>query len=117
MPLSWSLSCNLGFWQSGVLSSRSVMLTKLMGLIVIALVDAGTGKFPRFMNDEDALHKPAVDNTTKTTSFLGSLYGLNPQLPICREFTRLRRWSLVVVTVFGGSHAFAPVLLNTAIGI
>ena len=77
------------------------------------------------MVDEDALHKPSAANRTKTFSFLRSLYGLNPQLPIYREFTRLCHLSPVDTTVLACSLAFArePVLkacadmvLDTAIG-
>jgi hypothetical protein len=126
MPLNRSLIGNLGFSQSGVLSLRSVMLTELTDLIVIAQVDADTAKLQRLVADEDALHKPSVDNRTKTTSFLRSSYGLNPQLPICREFMHLCHSSPVNITVFAGSQAFAHkpvlrafanVLSDTAIGI
>ena len=125
MPLDRGLDSNLGFSQSGVLSSRSVMLTELTDLMAIAPVDADTATLQRLVVDEDALHKPSAANRTKTFSFLRSLYGLNPQLPIYREFTHLCHLSPVDTTVLAGSLAFArePVLracanmvLDTAIG-
>jgi hypothetical protein len=112
MPLDRGVTGNLGFSQSGVLSSRSVMLTELTDLMAIATADADTATLQRLVVDEDALHKPSAANRTKTFSFLRSLYGLNPQLPIYREFTRLCHLSPVDTTVLACSLAFArePVL-------
>lgn len=125
MPLDRGLADKLGFAQSGVLSSRSVMLPELTDLIAIASADAETATLQRLVVDEDALHKPSAANRTKTFSFLRSLYGLSPQLPIYREFTRLCHLSPVETTVLAGSLAFArePVLkacadmvLDTSVG-
>lgn len=115
----------LGFSSGGVLSSRSVMLPELSNLMAIAPAGADTTALQRLVVDEDALHKPSAANRVKTFSFLRNLYGLNPQLPIYREFTRLCHLSPVDTTVLAGTLAFArePVLractdmvLDTTIG-
>jgi len=125
MPLDRGMAGNLGFAQSGVLSSRSVMLPELIDLMAIAPLDADTATLQRLVVDEDVLHKPSAANRAKTFAFLKNLFGLNPQLPIYREFTRLCHLSQVDTTVLAGSLAFArePVLkvcanmvLDTAIG-
>ena len=125
MPLDRGLASNLGFSQSGVMSSRSVMLPELTALMAFAPGDADPETLQRLVVDEDALNKPSAANRTKTFSFLRNLYGLNPQLPIYREFTRLCHLSPVDTTVLAGSLAFARetvlkacanMVLDTAIG-
>ena len=120
-----ALKEKLGFSSGGVLSSRSVMLPELTDLMVMAPADADTATLQRLVVDEDALHKPSAANRAKTFSFLRRLYGLNPQLPIYRDFTRLCHLSPVDTTVLAGSLAFArePILracadmvLETVIG-
>jgi hypothetical protein len=98
---------NLGFSEGGVLSSRSVMLPELTNLMAIAPFEADVATLRRLVVDEDALHKPSAANRTKTFSFLRRLYGLNPQLPIYREFTRLCHLSAAETTALAGSLAFA----------
>ena len=125
MHLDRSVADSLGFSQSVVMSSRSVMLRELRDLVSIAPADSDTLALQRLVVDEDALHKPSAANRIKTFSFLRSLYGLNPHLPIYREFSRLCHLSPVDTTVLAGSLAFSrePVLkacanmvLDTPIG-
>jgi len=101
------------------------MLPELSTLLSVSPAVADTAMLRRLVVDEDVLHRPSAANRTKTFSFLRRLYGLSPQLPIYREFTRLCHLSPVDTTVLAGSLAFArePVLracaemvLDTAIG-
>lgn len=101
------------------------MLPELTALMAVAPTDADAATLQRLVVDEDALHKPSAANRTKTFSFLRRLYGLNPQLPIYREFTRLCHLSPEDTMVLAGLLAFArePVLracadmvLDAAIG-
>lgn len=101
------------------------MLSELSELIEIATVEADLATLHRLVVDEDALHKPSVANRTKTFSYLRRLYGLNPKLPIYREFTRLCHLFPRDTAVLAGSLAFArePLLracanmvFDTAIG-
>ncbi len=112
MPIDRSLTDRLGFSRSGVLSSRSVMLPELRHLMAMAPADSDTATLQRLVVDEDALHKPSAANRIKTFAFLRRLYGLNPQLPLYREFTRLCHLSPNDTTVLASSLAFArePVL-------
>ena len=107
MPFDRGLADKLGFSQSGVLSSRTVMLPEFTGLIALASADADTATLQRLVVDQDALHKPSAANRSKTFSFLRRLYGLNPQLPLYREFTRLCHLSPADTTVLAGMLAFA----------
>jgi hypothetical protein len=102
----------LGFSDSGVLSSRSVMLPELTSLLAMAASDADTETLQRLVIEEDVLHKPSAANRAKTFSFLRRLYSLNPQLPIYREFTRLCHLSPDDTSVLAGTLALArePVL-------
>jgi hypothetical protein len=107
MPLDRGLAGSLGFSESGVLSSRSVMLPELTCVLAIAPADADTATLQCLVVDQDALHKPSAANRVKTFSFLRRLYGLNPKLPLYREFTRLCDLSPADTTVLAGMLAFA----------
>ena len=114
-----------GFADSGVLSSRSVMVPELAALLAVAPPDADIDAFRHLAIDQDALHKASAANRIKTFAFLRGLYGLRPALPIFREFRRLSVLSSVDIPVLAGLLALArePVLracmgmvLGTAIG-
>lgn len=101
------------------------MLPELSALLTIAAADANVDAFKRLAVDEDALHKASAANRLKTFTKLRRLYGLNPVLPIFREFRRLSRLFPSELPVLAGSLAFArePLLrasadmvLNTLIG-
>ncbi|MFZ4624949.1 MAG: hypothetical protein ACOYNF_12020 [Rhodoferax sp.] len=102
----------LGFSDSGVLSSRSVMLPELSSLLTIAPKDAGLAALERLVMEEDALNKASAANRIKTFSFLRRLYGLNLQLPVYREFLRLFQLVPQELPILAGSLALArePVL-------
>lgn len=115
----------LGFSGGGVLSSRSVMLPELAALLNIAPADADMAHLQHLVINEDALHKTSASNRLKTFTFLRRLYGLNPDLPVFREFSRLRQLFPGDSTQLAASLAFArePLLracanfvLETAIG-
>jgi hypothetical protein len=112
MPANPGLAGKLGFSRSGVLSSRSVMLPELRQLMALASADSDIATLQRLVVDEDALHKPSAANRIKTVGVLRNLYGLNLQLPLYREFTRLCHLSPHDTTVLASSLAFArePVL-------
>jgi len=115
----------LGFSSGGVLSSRSVMLSELAQLLKIALDDANQDELQRLVVDEDVLHKTSASNRLKTFVFLRRLYGLTPELPVYREFSRLIKLFPADLNLLAGILAFArePLLracanfvLETAIG-
>lgn len=115
----------LGFSTGGVLSSRSVMLPELNALLTIAPSDADMAHLQHLVVNEDALHKTSASNRLKTFSFLRRLYGLNPDLPVFREFSRLCKLFPGDSTLLASSLAFArePLLrscanfvLDTAVG-
>jgi hypothetical protein len=83
------------------------MLPEFSELIEIAPVEADLATLHRMVVDEDVLHKPSVANRTKTFTYLRRLYGLNPELPIYRELTRLCHMFPRDTAVLVGSLAFA----------
>jgi len=106
----------LGFSDSGVMSSRSVMLPELSQLLNAAHADADTSAFQSLVVEQDILHKPSRANRVKTFSFLKSLYGLNTNQALYREFSRLAKLSPADFLILAGTLAFArePVLRNCA---
>lgn len=102
----------LGFSQGGVLSSRSVMLPELIGLLGVAPSNASLDDFRRLALDDDALHKPSAANRKKTFDFLRRLYALDPRVPLFREAFRLQRLFPKELGAVMGLLAFArePVL-------
>ena len=97
----------LGFSESGVLSSRSVMLPELTTLLAVAPPDANIDTFRRMVVDEDALHKASAANRRKTFAFLARLYGLDPAVAVYREFRRLSLLFPGDLRGFAASLAFA----------
>lgn len=79
----------LGFADSGVISSRSIMMPELSTLMAAAPSDGDLQTYRRLAVEEDALHKASASNRLKTFNKLKLLYALNPGVPIFREFRRL----------------------------
>ena len=106
----------LGFSNSGVMSSRSVMLPELGQLLQAAHTKADTNTIQSLIVDQDVLQKPSAANRLKTFNFLKGLYGLSPTQAIYREFFRLAKLSQSDFSVLAGTLAFArePVLRDCA---
>ena len=81
----------LGFATAGVLSSRSVMLPELTGLLGVGPPIASLAAFRRLAIEDDALHKASAANRKKTFNFLARLYALDPRVALFREALRLQR--------------------------
>lgn len=90
-----------------MLSSRSVMVPELAALLAVAPPDADVEVFRHWAIDQDAMRKASVANRTKTFRFLCSLYGLQPALPIFREFRRLSQLSPGDLPLLAGLLALA----------
>jgi hypothetical protein len=97
----------LGFTESGVISSRSIMLPELSALLTVAPRDADAQTYRRLAVEEDALHKASAANRLKTFNKLKLLYALSPVVPIFREFRRLSLLFPAELPAMAGSLAFA----------
>lgn len=97
----------LGFIDSGVISSRSIMLPELSALLAVAPKDADAPTYRRLVVEEDVLHKASASNRLKTFNKLKLLYALNPAVPVFREFRRLFLLFPSELPVLAGSLAFA----------
>jgi hypothetical protein len=97
----------LGFIDSGVISSRSVMLPELSALLAVAPRDADAQTYRRLAVEEDALHKASAANRLKTFNKLKLLYSLNSAVPIFREFRRLGLLFPAELPAMAGALAFA----------
>jgi hypothetical protein len=106
----------LGFAEGGVISSRSIMLPELTALLAVAPKGADAATFKHLAVDEDALHKASAANRLKTFNKLRLLYGLNPALPIFREFRRLNLLFPAELPCLAGLLTFArePLLRSCA---
>ena len=106
----------LGFSNSGVMSSRSVMLSELGQLLQAADTEADTNTIQSLVVEQDVLQKPSSANRLKTFNFLKGLYGLSPNQAIYREFLRLAKLFQSDLSVLAGTLAFArePVLRDCA---
>jgi hypothetical protein len=96
-----------GFSQGGVLSSRSVMLPELCTLLAVAPPRADAVCLENLVIHEDALHKTSAVNRSKTFTYLRRLYGLNSELVVFREFSRLYKLFPKEVVALAATLAFA----------
>lgn len=105
---------NLGFSDGGALSSRSVMMPELITLLGIAPKRADATCLEYLTVQDNVLHKASAANRSKTFAFLRRLYGLNLELAVFREFSRLYELFPNDVESLAASLAFAREPLTRA---
>lgn len=79
----------LGFSVGGAISSRTAMLSELQMLLTVVPVYAPFEAYRHAVEVENVLHKASSSNRAKTWKFLSNLYGLDPRLPILRQFRKM----------------------------
>ena len=102
----------LGFSQGGALSSRTAMFDELQQLLSAVAVNADATSYRRAILEDNLLHKASASNREKTYKFLRSLYGLDPQICLFREYRRLSRFATEDACLLAGLLAMArePIL-------
>ena len=74
---------------TGSHSSRTLMLSELELLFAANTTNAGAAENARLIIDANVLQKTSESSRRKTAKFLGSLYGLDPRMPVYATLRQL----------------------------
>jgi hypothetical protein len=108
----------LGFGDSGVIISRSIMLPELSALRAVAPLDADAQTYERGVED-GATHNASAAIRLKTFNDLKLLYALKPGAQTAREFRLLRLMFPSDLPAMEGAPTFArkPLLCSCAVTV